>query len=326
MKISVILCTYNRCESLARALDSVDKSTVAEPLSWEVLIIDNNSRDQTRDIADGFCRKYPGRFRYIFESRQGKSYALNSGIREAHGDILAFMDDDVTVEPTWLQNLVTPLVNGDYAGSGGRILPARSFEPPRWLPLHGSKNMGTMLPMFDLGEEPAELRQAPYGTNMAFRKEMFQKYGDFRTDLGPRPGSEIRDEDVEFVERLMMGGERLRYVPSAVVYHAVLEYRLQKKFFLAFWFDLGRTSIRRMESRPSVWGIPRQYLTMVKHVLIIAPSKTLQWVFSFTPQDRFYSKCWVWCTAGQILEIYKRWFAPKSTLSRAQISGGQSIV
>ena len=105
MKITVILCTYNRCQSLVRALDSLAASILSETIEWEVLVVDNNSSDQTKAIVEDFCRQYPGRFRYLFEPQQGKSYALNAGIREARGDILAFVDDDVTVEPMWLQNL-----------------------------------------------------------------------------------------------------------------------------------------------------------------------------------------------------------------------------
>src|SRR5579862_965324 len=109
MKITVILCTYNRCEILAQALDSIAACVLPESVAWEVLVVDNNSSDQTREVVEEFRQRYPGRFRYILEPRSGKSNALNVGIREAHGDILAFVDDDVTVEPTWLHNLTAEL-------------------------------------------------------------------------------------------------------------------------------------------------------------------------------------------------------------------------
>src|SRR5580704_1493640 len=109
MRITVILCTHNRCRSLAKALESVAASQLSTSTDWEVLVVDNNSSDQTREAVETYCRRYPVRFRYVFEPQPGKSYALNSGIREALGEILAFMDDDVTVEPTWLQNLTANL-------------------------------------------------------------------------------------------------------------------------------------------------------------------------------------------------------------------------
>ena len=110
---------------------------------------------------------------------------------------LAFTDDDVTVGQTWLQNLTAPLDSGEWAGVGGRILPEQGFLPPRWLLLDGPYNMGGTLAIFDCGLEAGELTQA-VGANMAFRKALFEKYGAFRPDIGPRPGSEVRGEDWEF--------------------------------------------------------------------------------------------------------------------------------
>src|SRR5271154_1000419 len=141
MKITIILCTFNRSRSLAKALESAAKSKVPDSVEWEVLVVDNNSRDETCAVVEKLCRQHPGRFRYLFEPRQGLCQARNSGIREAEGDILAFMDDDVTVEPTWLQNLTANLQDGGWAGAGGRILPERDFSPPRWLSLDGPYGM-----------------------------------------------------------------------------------------------------------------------------------------------------------------------------------------
>ena len=109
MRVSVILCTYNRCESLRTALQSVAACRFPESTPWEVLVVDNNSKDQTPAVVEEFVQQYPGRFRYLFEPQPGKSHALNSGIQEARGDILAFMDDDVTVDPGWLQTLTNVL-------------------------------------------------------------------------------------------------------------------------------------------------------------------------------------------------------------------------
>lgn len=312
MKITVILCTWNRCQSLARALDSVAASIFPNSVEWEVVVVDNNSRDQTRDVVDEFCRRYPGRFRYLFEPQAGKSHALNAGIRDAWGDILAFMDDDVIVEPAWLQNLTAPLIEGEWAGVGGRVLPAQSFSPPRWLALDGPYSLGHILyAHFDLGADACELTEAPFGANMAFRKEMFEKYGDFRTDMGPAPGSEIRYEDVEFSHRLMGADEHLRYEPSAIVYHAVPENRLQQAYFLAWCFDLGRASVREWGRGPSLLGIPRPYLKILKLGTIVMAKEIGRWLLSLNPQRRFYRKCFVWTTAGRIKE-YLRLARPAS--------------
>ena len=106
MRITVILCTYNRRCSLPMALASLAAQVLPNGVEWETLIIDNNSTDDTRDIAEEYCRKFPDRFRYVFEAQQGKSQALNRGIHEASGEVIAFIDDDVTAEPDWLAGLL----------------------------------------------------------------------------------------------------------------------------------------------------------------------------------------------------------------------------
>jgi len=316
MKISIILCTYNRCQKLSKALESTAALRLVEPDEWEVLVVDNNSSDQTRQVAEGFCRRYPNHFRYLFESNQGKSYALNAGIREARGDVLAFIDDDVTVELTWLQNLTASLHGRGWAGAGGRVLPQRTFVPPRWLSLEGGP-----FGLFDRGTVASELKEAPLGNNMAFRREMFEKYGDFRTDLGPRPGSEIRGEDSAFANRLLAAGERLRYEPSAVVYHEVPDCRVHKEYFLDWWFDKARSEIR-ISGVPActkwlVRGIPLAYFRR----LIVW---TLRWVISIKPSRRFYCKLQMWVVMGYIQESYRQSYEGK--LKKEKESNQQSAV
>jgi glycosyltransferase involved in cell wall biosynthesis len=305
MKISVLLCTYNRSQSLSKALESVAAQSLPESVEWEVLVVDNNSRDQTREVVENFCRRRPGHIRYVFEPRQGLSYARNSGVREARGDVLAFVDDDVTVDPKWLDNLTAPLRDGKWAGSGGLIIPPQTFTPPSWLAYDGPYNMlGPLCAHFDLGDKPHELDQPPYGTNMAFRKQMFEKYGEFRNDLDRCGKNTMSNGDTEFGRRLLAAGERLWYAPSAVVYHPVPEGRLRKEYFLAWWFDYGRANMREIGKRPDIWGIPRHYLSALKYGIHLIPVRTLSWAFTFNPHLRFYQKCQVWKTAGELAEIY----------------------
>jgi glycosyltransferase involved in cell wall biosynthesis len=299
MKVTVILCTFNRCDRLEKALDGLTRSRFTDALDWEVLVIDNNSSDRTPDAVKDFCHRYPGRFRYMFEPEPGKSYALNAGIREARGEILVFMDDDVSVEPTWLQNLIQPLQNDRWVGTAGRVLPLWTAPPPTWLP----EGPGALAPLaaFDLGKTAAPLTEAPCGTNMAFRKSVFDKFGGFRTDLGPRPGSEIRSEDSEFGSRLLEAGEQLWYEPSAVVYHPVTENRIRKQYFLAWWFDKARGDIR-------AFGIPTDTSWYVAGIPFNRFRRlavwSLRWMFTARTSRRFCCKEKVWGYAGEIFECY----------------------
>ncbi len=299
MHISVILCTYNRCQSLSKALSSVAASTLPPSVEWEVLVVDNNSCDQTREVVEDFCRRYPARFRYLFEPQRGKSHALQTGIGEAPGDVLAFMDDDVTVEPTWLQNLTSELHSGEWAGAGGRIVLQWPPALPDWLAIEGPW-VRHGLPGLDQGHEAKELVGPPFGTNMAFRKEVFRKHGGFRTDLGPSPDKQIPipGEDTEFGRRLIVAGERLRYEPSAVVYHPVLENRIKKKYLLGWWFDYGRAHAREVQIRPL-----RGFCNLV--------AWKLRGVVASDPQLRFFSRLVVRERLGEISEFLRQLLSPK---------------
>jgi glucosyl-dolichyl phosphate glucuronosyltransferase len=301
MNISVILCTYNRCQQLAKALNSIAASNIPEPLTWEVLVVDNRSSDETREIVNDYVRRYPDRFRYVFEGHQGKSHALNTGIQEARGDLLAFVDDDVIVDSNWLCNLVLPLMQGEWGGTGGRVFPERDLVLPNWIRRDSPLIVGPLV-IFDLGPNNAPLKEAPFGTNMAFRKTLFAKHGGFRTDLGPRPGSELRGEDSELIRRFMHAGERLYYVPSAIVYHSVSEHRLTREYFLAWWFDKGRSDVRTLGSifrtNSSAFGIP---LVLFRRLTVWL----LKWTVGLEPSRRFTAKLTAWYLAGEIVEFYR---------------------
>lgn len=305
LDVTVILCTYNRCRDLACALESVAKSQMAPTVSWEVLVVDNNSTDETRNVVEEFCQRYPGRFRYHFESRQGVTYARNAGIANSRGEVLAFTDDDVTVLPTWLQNLTAELLRDpQWAGAGGRTLPAEKFTPPAWL----SEDMNgwgeVAFAYFDIGDNAVQLSRPPYGANMAFRGRVFAKYGGFRTDLGRNPGNKIGNEDTELGRRLLAAGERLRYEPAAIVYHPVPYGRITQEYFFSSWFDYGRAMIKERGDRPNVFGIPRDYLALMCRIGEIAVW-SLRGMLALRPNERFRYKCRVWRNKGQMAELYR---------------------
>ena len=263
--------------------------------------MDNNSSDQTREVVEDFCGKYPGRFRYLLEPNQGVSYARNTGIRESRGEVVAFMDDDVTVEQEWLWSLTACLLSGEWAGVGGRIIPVWECSAPNWLSVSGPHSFGPFV-AFDRGLEAGQLSEPPFGANMAFRREVFEKYGYFRTDLGRSGSNLLSNEDTEFGRRLLAGGERLRYEPSAVMHHPVTENRLQKSYLLAWWLAKGKADAMEMgiskETRWLLAGIP---LRLYRSLAVW----TLRWLTAVDSKKRFSDKLNVWNLAGQIVGCYQ---------------------
>jgi glucosyl-dolichyl phosphate glucuronosyltransferase len=321
--VTAILCTYNRSGLLASALESLAASRMPASVAWEVLVVDNNSSDRTRDVAHEFCQRDPEHFRYVFEPKQGLSYARNAGIANARGAVVAFTDDDVTVEPMWLQSITAGLRRGEGVGAGGRTLPAQTMTPPSWLPNNLADWGGIFCAYFDLGDRACKLDRAPFGANMAFRKSVFEKYGGFRTDLGRNPGDKIGNEDTEFGRRLIAVGESLKYEPSAIVYHPVPEGRLTKEFFYSWWFDYGRAMSRELGERRPLWGIPKDYVTLSRLVAEM-PFRVLRWILAISPQNRFRNKCWVWHASGQITELHRRLVATRAR-KRDDHSGGGRV-
>jgi glycosyltransferase involved in cell wall biosynthesis len=300
MKISVIVCTYNRAESLSQTLQSLAVQKLPEAAVLEILVVDNNSKDRTREVVLDFCRRFPGKFRYLFEDQQGKSFALNHGIREAAGEVVAFTDDDVEADPEWLLRLATALLSGNWVGAGGRTLPEKTFVPPRWLPRDMNYALAP-LAIYDLGSEARELTDTPFGNNMAFRRSAFEKHGGFRTDLGPCAGasSPQKSEDSEFGTRVLEAGGRLIYEPGAIVYHLIPKDRIQREYFQQWWFDKARADVQAFGVSPpckySFAGVP---LSVFRRMLVSGA----RWMWTFDPGRRFAHKLQVYGRLGEVFE------------------------
>lgn len=298
MKASIIICTFNRCDALGRLLDSLMRLSVPPTTAWEVLIVDNNSADATKSVAESFAANYPNRVRYIFESTPGKSFALNTGIQEARGEVLAFTDDDVTCDPKWLTELIDTLKTFDCSGVGGKIIPVWNVAKPSWFEEIGPYRLSPAIVSFDLGERPGPITIAPLGANIAFKKEVFQRHGRFRTDLGLTAQDRIGGEDTEFCRRLIKAGEKLYYAPAAIIYHPVEKSRTEKSYFEAWYFSRGKASVREE-------GIPEnamRYFGVPRYLLGILLRTALRWLFSLNSKRRFYYKLEVYETIGRIQE------------------------
>jgi glucosyl-dolichyl phosphate glucuronosyltransferase len=204
--VSVVISTYNRCSLLARALESLQHQDSGD-VSYEVLVVDNNSTDETRNVAQTLMGESPGRFRYIFEPKQGLSYARNAGIAGARAEVVAFTDDDVRVSSNWVSGIkagFTAEPDADFLG--GKVLPDWNGTPPAWL----TRAHWAPLALLDYGEEPfyvdADRPICLIGANCAFRKRAFEQVGTFRADFQRVKDGVGSLEDHELLLRLWKAG------------------------------------------------------------------------------------------------------------------------
>lgn len=255
MNISVIISTYNRSASLRRTLEHIDQMSVPEDMKWELIVIDNNSKDDTRDVAETFCTRTTISFKYFHESRQGLSFARNTGIQSASGEIIVFTDDDVIVDRDWIRNISKAFEKYDAACIGGKILPEWEKPPPVWL----KGKLLEYLALCDYGEETVRMTEPRvWGANLAVRASMFQKYGLFNTTLGHTGGKLYGGEEQQYLERLLESGENIFYCPDILVHHCIPAYRIDKAYFRKWISDKGELSALQMGeyNKRNIFGVP----------------------------------------------------------------------
>jgi glucosyl-dolichyl phosphate glucuronosyltransferase len=264
MDVSVIICTYNRADLLGRALKALQAQRTSLGLSWELVVVDNNSSDRTKDVVEAFKVTSGVPTVYVFEGRQGKTFAVNTGVDIAHGNLLAFTDDDCRPEPTWVQDVVDCFQRWGADGLGGRILPEWSSPPPAWLAT--DRHLWTSLAILDdstvrrveLGPWQRERGFRVWGGNMAFRRSAFEAVGGFDTRFGPRGKKRYSNEDTAFVRMVVETGRVVMFDPTPTVHHWVGAERMRKSFFRTHSFYYGEGSAFRTGPPKSrhIAGIP----------------------------------------------------------------------
>lgn len=264
IELSVIICTYNRSQSLRRALCSLEAMLVASGLSWEVIVVDNNSRDDTRQVVEEFASTSRLNVRYVFEGTQGLNPARDRGVKEARGEIVSFIDDDVIVTGDWLTQVKKAFDEYSAACVGGRVILADDVPRPSWWDRRFNGALGEC----DLGDAVIIADEDYPGTvgigaNISFRRSVLDRYGLFKTGLG-RVGKKLfMGEDTEYYLRLKKAGELAIYHPSAVVYHCPRVERLTRQYLGRWYFRFGEWhslldhALADHEEMVKIFGVPR---------------------------------------------------------------------
>jgi glycosyltransferase involved in cell wall biosynthesis len=316
MKYSIVIATYNRAADLRETLASLAALRPDGP--WEVIVVDNNSPDDTRHVVDEATPGFPTELRYVFERQQGRSPALNAGIRAARGGIVVTTDDDVRVPPGWLNAAAAGLetLGCDYVG--GRVLPIWKASRPAWLPDHGGKQWA-VIALLDYGDVPIEFgNRVPLGVNMAFRRSAFERAGLFDPDTGRRAGTLLGQEVREWCIRARRAGLRGCYVPQMAVEHIIPADRLQKAYFRKwfYWRGISRALLYEragldMEAPerttldfsrvPHIAGVPR-YLYRKAFTGLVDWARA---AWRRDPVAAFDHEVWLWFFAGIVRQRWK---------------------
>lgn len=309
-ELSVILCTCNRSHLLHHILKDFEKQVFPKGVfPWELVIVDNNSTDETKDLVQYWIAKRHLPIQYIFESQQGKSYALNTGVKISKAHLLAFTDDDVVLDSHWLSSIYKAAKTYPHNCFGGKILPILQGTLPDWLNENGpSVMLGGPLVKHDRGEfvkEYDENMYVPVLANMFLRKEVFETYGFFNLDLGPGSRGGVRSgDDSEFMFRIKKAGEPILYYPEAVVYHPAPSSRLRKSYFRSYFWSSGRASARWFDVLPGTV----KYFNVPRYLLRMAAGDFLRLLFSVTCSrkwKKFYNEVQLIYILGMIYEFHK---------------------
>jgi GT2 family glycosyltransferase len=225
-QFTIIVPTKNRCDALLKLLDSLKKLRHLQRIQPEIIIGDNDSSDGTWEELQRESRNFPIELRLMKVTTPGKSAVMNEAIRAARGQILAFLDDDVIVDPGWLQAIDDFLKNNPFVVAQGVIrVPSPEADDPQTKRLLDRYHTISRL---EYGPEKQSLSSLN-GANLVICREIFDKLGFFDERLGP--GAAGTSEDVELARRIVRGGLKIGYIHDAIVYHRVDPARLTDEYF-----------------------------------------------------------------------------------------------
>ncbi len=247
--ITVAIQTYNRSATLAETLRSLRDLRCPEATEYEILVVDNNSNDGTPQVIQEYRRIIAPRLRSVLEPQQGLSHARNRALREAKGQIVSFLDDDVIVDPDWLSAVAAAFEEHSATVVGGRSYLIFRSERPAWLP----EPYEFYLSRLDYGDQViVGTDHDLYGLNFSVRKDMALQVGGFNPALGRCGSVSLHSgEESDLLRKIRACGGVVVYEPRAIVGHIVLQERLTKKWFLrrAFAAGVDTEILHRLDGR-----------------------------------------------------------------------------
>lgn len=275
MKLNVIIPTFNRDKSLKKTLSSLAAARLPENFEVVVTVVDNNSTDNTAQVVEEMKPLFSKiKLEYLFEKKQGRSFALNSGINRADGDILSGIDDDEEIDENWFVEVEKIFRErwDEIDFVGGKLLPNWETAPPSWIePLKDG-----VICWRDYGDEEWIYgRDTPIitGGHGIFKTDVFKEIGLYDESVGAQGKGFISGEDEVLYDRLLETGKRGIYNPKLIIYHYVPAYRLDKNYYRRWLFGVGVSryladTYYKPFAGANLFGVPRwMYRTALSGVL-----------------------------------------------------------
>jgi glycosyltransferase involved in cell wall biosynthesis len=227
--ITLLVCTYNRSHDLREMLKTAVAQETDGKFTYEILVVDNNSTDDTRSVVEEFIAYGYENLSYMFESQQGKSNALNTGLNAARGSIFTICDDDFILPVDWLKNIFEAFnAHPEVSFVSGKVLPAWQGEAPSWLtPIHWSA-----IALTDYGEKEfyADENNQICLLACSFRMNDVKAVGGYNSKLGVTKNQIGGMEDFEILKRLWRSGRKGIYLPHIWFHHKVTPNRYTKHY------------------------------------------------------------------------------------------------
>jgi glycosyltransferase involved in cell wall biosynthesis len=269
LRFSIIVPTYNRSAYLRDVIHSLQNQNTPSH-HYEIIVVDNSSGDETPQIVREIAYK-DSRVRYLREERVGLHFARHTGAKNAEGDILVYVDDDIITDSNWLSELTRPYEDETVACVGGKVLPRWESIPPSWI----SSVRPCYFSLLDWGDGIKELKwpQDIYGCNFSIRKSILFKAGGFNPDaFGERQLIWYRgDGETGLLRKIHALGYKVFYNSRALVRHRIPASRLTVEYIKRRAYDGGISSLysivhnkRHIFSTVSL-TLPRTILSLYYH-------------------------------------------------------------
>lgn len=242
MLISVIVCTRNRASQLRHVLNSFLYLNSPEGATWEMLVVDNGSTDETPSVIDEFADRLP--VRRVWQPEPGLSNARNAGVAAAKGDYICWTDDDVEVDSEWLAAYARAFHRyPDGAIFGGVVEPVYEAPPPAWM-IENGELLANLMAKRDHGpverKMPTELHLLPYGANFALRAAE-QRQFLYDPNLGVSPNHKRLGEESTVLMAIAALGGSYYWIPSSRVRHLIPVARMSVDYIKVYFHSVGET-------------------------------------------------------------------------------------